>query len=63
MILPYLIPKLDLCSPRGLCSPRRGRATREGGKPTSMPYWTLPDAALDDPDMACDWARRALAHL
>lgn len=37
--------------------------TREGGKPTAMPYWTLPDAALDDPEIACDWARRALAHL
>lgn len=37
--------------------------TREGGKPTSMPYWTLPDAALDDPEMACGWARRALRHL
>lgn len=36
---------------------------RDGGKPTSMPYWSLPDAALDDPDFACDWARRALAHL
>jgi DNA transformation protein len=32
-------------------------------RPTKMPYWTLPDAALDDPDLACDWARRALAHL
>jgi len=29
----------------------------------SMPYWTLPDEALDDPELACDWARRALAHL
>ncbi len=28
-----------------------------------MPYWTLPDAALDDPEQACDWARRALAAL
>ncbi len=28
-----------------------------------MPYWTLPDAALDDPEIACDWARRALAAL
>jgi DNA transformation protein len=26
----------------------------------SMGYWTLPDAALDDPDLACDWARQAL---
>jgi DNA transformation protein len=37
--------------------------SREGGKPTAMPYWSMPDAALDDPDLACDWARRALAHL
>jgi DNA transformation protein len=29
----------------------------------SMPYWTLPDAALDDPDIALDWARRALSSL
>lgn len=29
----------------------------------TMGYWTLPDAALDDPDIACDWARRALATL
>jgi len=28
-----------------------------------MNYWTLPEAALDDPDLACDWARRALAEL
>lgn len=28
-----------------------------------MGYWTLPDAALDDPDAACDWARRVLAAL
>ena len=29
----------------------------------SMGYWTLPDAALDDPDLACDWARCALDAL
>lgn len=28
-----------------------------------MNYWTLPEAALDDPDLASDWARRALAAL
>ena len=33
----------------------------EGGK--TMGYWTLPDAALDDPDTASDWARQALSHL
>jgi DNA transformation protein len=27
-----------------------------------MGYWTLPDAALDDPDAACDWARQALSE-
>lgn len=27
----------------------------------TMGYWSLPDEALDDPDGACDWARRALA--
>jgi len=24
-------------------------------------YWSLPEAALDDPEEACAWARRALA--
>ena len=32
------------------------------GKTVNMPYWTLPDAALDDPDEACAWARRSLAE-
>ena len=36
---------------------------RDTGKAGAMPYWDLPDAALDDPDLACDWARRALAQL
>jgi DNA transformation protein len=36
---------------------------KDRDKPTFMPYWTMPDAALDDPDVAADWARRALAHL
>lgn len=30
------------------------------GKTVNMPYWTLPDAALDDPQEACAWARRSL---
>ncbi|MEL7299947.1 MAG: TfoX/Sxy family protein [Pseudomonadota bacterium] len=29
-------------------------------KTASMGYWTLPESALDDPDEAADWARRAL---
>ena len=33
----------------------------EPGK--KMGYWTLPDMAMDDPETACDWARRALVAL
>jgi len=33
------------------------------GATGTMPYWTLPEAALDDPEIACDWARRALSRL
>lgn len=27
----------------------------------AMPYWKLPPDALDDPDAATEWARRAIA--
>lgn len=37
--------------------------TRKDGKTTEMPYWLLPDSALDDPDLACDLAKSALAQL
>ena len=38
--------------------------TREGSdKVTAMPYWSLPDALLDNPGEASNWARRALAEL
>ncbi len=37
--------------------------TRDNGTSSAMPYWSLPDAALDDPELACEWARRALDHL
>ena len=33
----------------------------ETGK--KMGYWTLPETAMDDPEIACDWARRALTSL
>ncbi|MEM7470870.1 MAG: TfoX/Sxy family protein [Pseudomonadota bacterium] len=36
---------------------------REGKKEVAMPYWTLPDAFLDDPAEAQALARRALSHL
>lgn len=33
---------------------------RKDGVTARMGYWSLPDHALDDPDAACAWARRAL---
>jgi DNA transformation protein len=27
----------------------------------AMGYWSLPEAAADDPEAACEWARRSLA--
>ncbi len=35
---------------------------KKDGKTATMGYWTLPDDALDDPDLACDWARKSLAQ-
>jgi DNA transformation protein len=32
---------------------------RPGGKSVQWPYWTIPDAALDDPDAMAQWARLA----
>jgi DNA transformation protein len=33
----------------------------KAGVPVETSYWSLPESALDDPDEACAWARRALA--
>ncbi|MEM7505975.1 MAG: TfoX/Sxy family protein [Pseudomonadota bacterium] len=30
------------------------------GAPVAMPYWRLPDSAMDDPEEAALWARRSL---
>ncbi|MGB5558001.1 MAG: TfoX/Sxy family protein [Paracoccaceae bacterium] len=38
-------------------------AVQFGMEGKTMGYWTLPEAALDDPELACDWARKALAAL
>lgn len=37
--------------------------SRKDGNQTAMPYWRLPDAALDDPALACSLARSALSAL
>ena len=42
---------------------QRWTYARHGSGETAMPYWRLPDAALDDPGLACDLARAALAAL
>ncbi len=34
----------------------RGRGK---GREVAMPYWTVPEAALDDPDEMTGWARKA----
>jgi DNA transformation protein len=28
-------------------------------KPVAMPYWTIPDSAIDDPDEMTAWTRKA----
>lgn len=30
------------------------------GRTARMGYWSLPDTALDEPELACDWATHAL---
>ena len=37
--------------------------TRKDGAASSMPYWTMPEAAVDDPEAAADLGRDALAAL
>jgi len=34
-------------------------ANRKSGKPVAMPYWSVPDGAMDDPDAMAPWARKA----
>jgi DNA transformation protein len=33
----------------------------KAGAPQETAYWSLPEAACDDPDEACAWGRKALA--
>jgi DNA transformation protein len=37
--------------------------SRDGAKVTAMPYWRLPDSALDDAGLACTLASDALSNL
>lgn len=36
-------------------------AGKPGRRAAAMPYWSIPDAALDDPDAMAQWAQRAFA--
>ncbi len=42
---------------------RKWTYTRKNGAESSMPYWTLPDTGLDDPELAVTLAREALSLL
>ena len=42
---------------------RQFKIERKDGTVGTNGYWTLPEPALDDPQLACDWARRALREL
>ena len=37
------------------------RGGPRAGVPQETSYWSLPESALDEPEEACAWARRALA--
>ena len=39
---------------------RRWSYASPSGRRVQMPYWTVPDEALDDPDQMAKWARVAL---
>lgn len=34
---------------------------KSGGKPVAMPYWSIPDEAIDDPEEIAGWAEKAYA--
>ena len=60
---PYLKAKGGFAAELAAAGSRQFVFTDKSGKASTMGYWTLPGDALDDPDRACDWARRALAAL
>jgi DNA transformation protein and related proteins len=59
----FLKAKGDFAGEMAKAGARQFGGINKKGKAYSMGYWALPDAALDEPELACDWARRALQHL
>jgi DNA transformation protein len=56
----YLKAKGPLAEALAAEGSERFAYARANGRVDGMNYWTLPEPALDDPDLARDWARRAL---
>ena len=56
-----LLLKADALSAPAFATAGARRWTYEGraGKPVAMPYWSVPDAAFDDPDEMARWVRLA----
>ena len=59
----YLKAREDLSPDLEAAGSTRWTHPRAEERKMQMPHWTLPENALDDPDLACEWARRALALL
>src|SRR3974390_1699989 len=51
----------DLAAAGGQAWLSTARKGPMAGVPQETSYWSLPDSALDDPDEAVAWSRRALA--
>jgi DNA transformation protein and related proteins len=53
--------KADNVSAPSFAAAGASQWTYEGksGKPVNMPYWSIPDAAFDDPDMMARWVKLA----
>lgn len=55
----YLKTDAETASRFEAAGSRRWTYQREGSAPVAMPYHTVPDEALDDPDLMASWARLA----
>jgi DNA transformation protein len=53
--------KADLQAAGGRAWIYMERRGPKAGAPMETSYWSLPEAALDDPEAACGWGARALA--
>ena len=45
----------------GMTPPEKKSTHKRSGKLVSMPYWSVPDIAIDDPDELTVWARKSYA--